>query len=535
MFVWAVKKKNGMIYHYVLKSIRKKGKTHPVQVRVADLTGLPEKVIQVISAMLKGKDVTFQQDPSELVKILSTRYFAPLWVAIHFWLDLNVSKLAFLTKKEFKNLTALILARTVEPVECRSELRTESWLRKSALHLIFGGGPNQWDRDDFYPLLTKLSQNWETLEEHLWKQRSSVPRLYLYDITSTYFEGKGGRFAALGYSRDEKRSNPQLVLALVADQDGIPIALRILPGNTKDSSKVKDTICDLKNRFGAQKAVMIMDRGMNSEANLEKLQGDNLDYILALPHKQAREFLLTHNTDLEWELFDQRYIAEWVEDDKRYVLCRNPNAAHRDKKTRTRILGRAIERLDKLKNMVESGRIKNRDKILVRVVKILTQTKTEKYFRYQVETGQFSYEQTELTELLRLYEGCYVLQTSLKTTRKEEIDQSYRNQREIEEVFKSCKDELHLRPNFHKKTDNIFGHIYLTFLAHLVKKRLELKLRTNTCTQKGSSFLAAFSEITVNRIQINSLNQDVITELTPTQIKLANFAGLNIPTGPLKR
>ena len=200
------------------------------------------------------------------------------------------------------------------------------------------------------------------------------------------------------------------------------------------------------------------------------------------------------------------------------------------------ILGRAIERLEKLKNMVEKGRIKNRDKILVRVVKILTQTKTEKYFQYNVETGQFSYEQTELTELLRLYEGCYVLQTSLKKpTSKEEIDQSYRNQREIEEVFKSCKDELHLRPNFHKKSDNIFGHIYLTFLAHLVKKRLELKLKTNGWSKKGSTFFTAFREITVNRIEVNSQSQDVITELTPTQNTQAAFAGVTIPTGSLQR
>jgi len=536
MFLRTVTKKNDKRYHYLLKSVRKKGKTHPVQVRVADLTGLPENIIQVIGAMLKGKDVTIHQSASKLVRVLSTRYFAPLWIAIHFWLDLKVSSLSFFTKKEFKNLTALVLARTVEPLKCRSELRTESWLRKSALHHILGGGPNQWDRDEFYPLLTKLTQNWDKLEEHLWNQRSSVPRLYLYDITSTYFEGKGGLYAALGYSRDEKRSNPQLVLALVADQDGLPIALRILPGNTKDSTTVKDTITDLKNRFGAQKAVMIMDRGMNTEENLEELQGSELDYILALPHKRAREFLLSHNQDLQWDLFDQRHIAEWVEKNKRYILCRNPNVAHRDRNTRERILGRAIERLEKLKNMVKKGRIKNRDKILVRVVKILTQTKTEKYFQYKVETGQFSYEQTDLTQLLELYEGCYVLETSLKEpTTKEEIDQAYRNQREIEEVFKSCKDELHLRPNFHKKNDNIFGHIYLTFLAHLVKKRLELKLKTNACTEKGSSFLSAFSEITVNRIEINSQNQDVITELIPKQSKKASLAGVTIPTGPIHR
>lgn len=536
MYLRTVTKKNGKRYHYLLKSVRKKGKTHPVQIRVADLTGLPENIIQVIGAMLKGKNVAVHKSASELVKVLSTRYFAPLWIAIQFWLDLRVDRLPFFTKKEFKNLTALVLARTVEPVKCRSELRTESWLRKSGLHLILGGGPNQWDRDQFYPLLTKLTQNWEQMEEHLWKQRSSVPRLYLYDITSTYFEGKGGLFAALGYSRDEKSSNPQLVLALVADQDGIPIALRILPGNTKDSTTVKDTITDLKKRFGAEKAVLIMDRGMRAEGNLEGLQGTELDYIMALSHKQAREFLLNHNKDLQWDLFDQRHIAEWVENSKRYILCRNPNAARRDRNTRERILSRAIERLDKLKQMIDKGRIKNRDKILVRVVKILTQTKTEKYFQYKVETAEFSYEQTELTQLLELYEGCYVLETSLSDqTTKQEVDQAYRNQREIEEVFKSCKDELHLRPNFHQKNDNIFGHIYLTFLSHLVKKRLELKLKTNACTEKGSSFLSDFSEISVNRIEINSQVQDVITELSPAQIKKANFAGVTIPTGSIQR
>ena len=102
MYLRTVTKKNGKRYHYLLKSVRKKGKTHPVQIRVADLTGLPENIIQVIGAMLKGKNVAVHKSASELVKVLSTRYFAPLWIAIQFWLDLRVDRLPFLRRRSSK-------------------------------------------------------------------------------------------------------------------------------------------------------------------------------------------------------------------------------------------------------------------------------------------------------------------------------------------------------------------------------------------------------------------------------------------------
>jgi transposase len=422
----------------------------------------------------------------------------------------------------------------VEPVKCRSELRTAAWLRKSAAHMFLGGSPSQWSRDDFYPLLTKLSANWAQVEEHLWRHREELPRLYLYDITSTYFEGAGGSFGALGYSRDEKRRNPQVVIALVADQDGLPVAIRILPGNTKDSSTVKTIIAGLKEKFGVEKAVAIMDRGMRTEANLEVIKNEGLDYVMALPHKAARKFLLAHNDHLQWDLFDERSLAEWTEAGKRYVLCRNPASVDRDRKTMERLLSRAAERLDKLTAMAVKGRIKNRDAILARAVKILTQTKTDQYFLYEVKPGQFRYWRTEQVAWADLYAGCYVLETTLSAAAdKEEIDRAYRQQREIEEVFKSCKDELHLRPNFHQKDANICGHIHLTFLAHYLKKALELKIRKNGGREKGTTFLGKFTDIAVNLIEINSERQHVITEMTGEQIQRARMAGVQIPTGPV--
>lgn len=534
MFLRKLIKQNGRTYYYVLKSVFDKKKGYCVHERIADLSKLPFEIIMGVKAMLSGERflISPKNNIEKIIKIISSRYFGPLWVFLHFWFELNLSGL--FTRAEYKNLTALVLARTTEPKKCRSELKTFEWLRKTSLHLIFGGSEKQWQRKNFYPLLTKLTDTWGTIETALWEERKSVPRLYLYDITSTYFEGCGGSFGALGYSRDEKRHNPQVVIALVSDEKGIPIALRILPGNTKDSTTVEDSINELKAKYQAEKTVIIMDRGMQGGTDIDTITGRDLDFIIALKHKKAREFLLNHHADLEWDLFDKRNIAEWYEGTKRYIVCHNPEVAKKDHNVRNKILERAEKRLDSLVNMAKKGRIKNKNKILTRTVKILTQTKSEKYFEYDVGEGHFKYKRTKHVSWDEMYEGCYILETSLDdNVAKEEIDSSYRTQREVEEVFKSCKSELNLRPNFHKKDANIFGHIYLTFLAHYIKRKIELRLKENGLDEKGSYFLDRFSDIVLSNVDINGERDQVVTELDNNQNSLLKMLKISMPSGAI--
>ena len=323
-----------------------------------------------------------------------------------------------------------------------------------------------------------------------------------------------------------------MVIALAADERVLPVAVRILRGNTKDDSTVQDAVKQLQQKYNAEKVALVMDRGMRGEANLEALQKSDFAYIIALKHKEAREFLKTYNSELEWELFDQRSIAEWQEGDKRYVLCRNPETAKRDRKTREKILSRAEKRLDGLVTMAEKGRIKNKEKILVRVVKILTQTKTHAYFSYTAEEGVFTYQRTDRVPLDEAYEGCYVLETSLeKGISPKEVDDRYHTQHEVEEIFKACKDELSLRPNHHQKDENIAGHIYLTFLAYFVQRYLELKLMKNQCNEKASTFLARFSDICVNSVSYNGHSDLVVTHLDKEQSNALKPLKINMPKG----
>lgn len=536
MFYRKLTKKDGKTYHYILKSVYDKKKRCSVHKQISDLTKLPIEIIGAVKSILAGKKVILTSKEENIVKIQSTRFFGPLWIAYHFWEGLGLHKVG-LTNPEYDNLTAMVIGRIVSPaVECRSELKTAEYLNRTALSHILGKSNYLWDRNNFYPILTKLTKNWDKIEKELWSRRKQVPRLYLYDITSSYFEGKGGTFGALGYSRDEKHGNPQVVIALVSDEKGMPIAIRILPGNTKDSTTVKDTISNLKSMYKAERAIMIMDRGMQSESNVEFIKENGFDFVMALKHKEGREFLKKHNCDLEWTLFDERNISQWDENGKRYIICRNPETAKRDNKTRKAIIERGKNRLEKLKNAVDKGRIKNKEKILARAVKILTQTKTEKYFVYEVGEASFSYKQSETAGWDELYEGCYVLETTLdNTVPKEEVDSNYRNQHEIEEIFKSCKSELNIRPNFHKKDENIFGHIYLTFLSHLVKRTIELQLKENGYNEKGSYALNRFSDITMNQVIINHESELVVTELNADHRRLADMLGISIPTGQISR
>ncbi len=503
---------------------------------MADLTSLPQEVVKTLKDMLAGKRVERVPDAGKLVSIRSSSLFGPLWIASIFWFKLRLNQLPFFSRGEFMNLSAMVLGRVVDPVKCRSELRTAEWLRRSATDMILGKSGNKWSRDPFYPLLTKLSEHWDELERHLWEGRGSRPKLYLYDITSTYFEGRGGSFGKFSYSRDEKKSNPQVVVALVADESGVPVALRILPGNTKDSSTVIDMAEELKQTFGIEKAVLTMDRGMRTEANIAYLKKNGLDYIMALKHKEAREHLKEQNGKLEWNLFDERSIAEWFEDGKRYVICRNPDAAKRDRYTRERIIQRGEERLEKLRRSANSGRIKDQTKITARAAKIFFQTKTERYFGWKAGKGTLDFwRKNELLDIEENYEGYYVIETTLSESDadKIEIDSAYRNQREIEKVFKSCKDELHLRPNFHISDENIAGHIRLTFLAHMVKKRLELALQKSGINEKGSTFLNRFDGIMLNEVAVAGRTVHVVTELNEKEKKDLSKIGITMPSGTI--
>ena len=171
MFVRRLKKGH-KTYFYVIKAYYDKKKKAPRQKRVADITGLPAQLIDIIREFLRGKKIILSTDKElSLLKISASRFFGPLWICLHFWLELRMDEVVT-DKKEFRRLTGMVLARVIAPC---SEMAMAKYLRKTALHQLWGGEESQWQREYFYPILTRLSELWPSIEDHLWRQREKAP------------------------------------------------------------------------------------------------------------------------------------------------------------------------------------------------------------------------------------------------------------------------------------------------------------------------------------------------------------------------
>ena len=230
----------------------------------------------------------------------------------------------------------------------------------------------------------------------MYQRREKPVRLFFYDITSTYFEGRKAEIARYGYSRDHRSDRKQVVIGLVTDSDGIPISMEVFDGNTRDCSTVKGKIDELKNRFNVEKACFVGDRGMKTEANVEHIRDAGLDFILALHHREVLKLVEEHGPT-QMELFDERGIADISIDGRRLVVCRNPIAGADTKRRRDELLQLTGEKLESIRIRVEKGRLKKPDAIRRAVDRPFSKWKTEKFFKINIEESSFSFERNRQT------------------------------------------------------------------------------------------------------------------------------------------
>ncbi len=329
-----------------------------------------------------------------------------------------------------------------------------------------------------YAALDFLDEHRKQIEEALYSRRRKPSRLFFYDITSTYFEGRKAEPARFGYSRDHRSDRKQVVIGLVTDSDGVPICVEVFEGNTRDCSTVKSKIDDLKNRFNVAEACFVGDRGMKTEANIEHLRAEGLDFILALHHREVLKLVEEHGPT-QMGLFDERNIADINVGDRRLVVCRNPIAGGDTKRRRDELLRLTEEKLERLRIRVEKGGLKKPDAIRKVVDRPFARWKTEKFFKINIEESSFSFERNQETiNAAARLDGVYVIETTLSADEMgdEDIQNSYKLLQLVERAFRCSKEELCVRPVFHWKESRIRGHVFLCFLSYLVERLLQLCL-----------------------------------------------------------
>jgi transposase len=307
----------------------------------------------------------------------------------------------------------------------------------------------------------------------------------LYDVSSTYLEGTGCELGEYGYNRDKKKGKTQIVFGLLCDENGCPIAVEVFKGNTKDSSTLVNQIEKVKNRFGIKNIIWVSDRGIltNAQINESIKPREGIDYITGLTRPQIRK--LVEVEAIQLGLFDEINLVEFECKDypsERLIACRNPLIAEKNRKQREALLERVEQELEQIVAATkrEKRALKGKEKIALRVAKILNKYKVNKYYNLEIEEQEFNYSRkAELITQEKALDGIYVLRTTVKKTVMDSFStvKAYKNLSQVEEAFRCYKSiDLKVRPIYHYKGERVKAHILLCMLAYYVEWHLRQSL-----------------------------------------------------------
>jgi transposase len=297
----------------------------------------------------------------------------------------------------------------------------------------------------------------------------------LYDLSSSYFEGTTCPLAKRGYSRDGKHGLLQVNYGLLTNAQGCPVAVSVHEGNTSDSTTFLPEVRRLRTDFGIERMVMVGDRGMIAQKAIDAMRDtEGVGWITALKSVSIRA--LVEQGHLQLDLFDERNLLELSSPDypgERLMACRNPPLAERRARTREALLEATEKNLEKIKARVASAKLAGKEKIGVRVGKIVNQYKVAKHFELEIGEATFSFRRkADSIAAEAALDGIYIIRTSVPANEMEAADcvRNYKSLANVERAFRSLKTvDLKVRPIHHRLADRVRSHIFLCMLAYYIE------------------------------------------------------------------
>ena len=382
-------------------------------------------------------------------------------------------------------VVALIVQRLLAP---RSKLATARGLaeetRTSTLSDVLALPPG--DEDDLYAALDWLLPRQAAIEEALARRHLQAGQLVLYDVTSTYFEGRRCPLAKRGHSRDGKRDKLQIVFGVLTNGVGCPVAVEVFEGNTGDPKTVAAALTKARQRFGLERLILVGDRGMLTAARIrEELAGvAGLEWITALRAPAIRA--LVDGGAVQLSLFDQQDLAEITHPDypgERLIVCKNPLLAAERARKRQELLAATERDLAAIAAATQRPKrpLRGQAQIGLRVGKVLGRYKVGKHFTIAITDRTFHYHRDAAAIAAEAaLDGLYVIRTSVDAARLSapETVRSYKQLAAIERAFRSLKTvDLHVRPIHHRKADRVRAHVFLCLLAYYVEWHMRQALK----------------------------------------------------------
>ena len=450
---------------------------------LANLSKWPPVVVEGLRILLKGG--TAVADLTTAFDITRSRPHGHVAAVLGTLRKLRLDRtLAATASPERERAIALIVARILAP---SSKLATARGLaadtaRDSLAEML---GIESVDEDELYAAMDWLLERQGTIEKRLARRHLSDGALVLYDLTSTYFEGRCCPLAKRGYSRDGRRDKLQIVFGLLCNREGCPVAVEVFDGNTADPNTVGVHIEKLRQRFALSRVVLVGDRGMLTEARIrEEVAPAGFDWISALRAPAIRE--LMSSGAVQRSMFDDTDLAEIRCDaypGERLIVCRNERLAEERARKREALLQGTEALLAPIAGATqrEKRRLSGKEKIAMRVGKVIGKYKMAKHFELDITETAFAYHRkADAIAAEAALDGLYIVRTSVPATEldAEHTVRAYKGLSVVERAFRSLKTvDLKVRPIYHYAGARVRAHVFLCMLAYYVEWHMRQRLK----------------------------------------------------------
>ena len=393
-----------------------------------------------------------------------------------------------------------------------------------------------FNEDHLYSNLDWLHKNQQAIENRLFKFRNITPEdnnFFLYDVTSSYFEGNQNELGAFGYNRDKKKGKKQIVIGLLCDEHGRPLSIEVFTGNTQDPATFSSQIKKVTTRFGGGDVTLVGDRGMIKSKQIKDILDNELHYITAITKPQM-ELLLKDNI-IQMSLFDQKIAEVETDEGVRYILRKNPIRAKDMRQSRESKI-KSLEEMINTKNVYLSEHSKAKVGIALKhASEYCNKLKLNRWIEVtantEIRTLEINIDNDALTKEEQL-DGCYVLKTDLasKHISKEDINARYKNLADVEWAFRSSKTvHLEMRPINVRLASRTRGHALVVMLAYLIIQELRHLWRDIEITVEEG--IEELGSLCINEAKLNSLlSTGIIPEPRKSVQKLLDAANVRLPT-----
>jgi len=437
----------------------------------------------------------------EQVRCEDSREAGPVHVGHEVWKKLGIDEVlgeAGLTDKEQELAEILTLNRLIEP---SSEYATPDWVSRTAIPDLLGEEYDDLNYRLLYGNLDKLHEHREFIERGLAQRERTLFNLsssiYLYDLTSTYFEGSAERnpAAKYGYSRDKRSDCKQVVVGLILNSDAFPIGHEIFDGNTVDCTTVENMLAALGRRTEEAKGLtVVVDRGMSDADNLERIKAAGHHYLVAAKQTERHKWLAEFEQEDGWTEIARGtkpslkepqepgvLIKRFRRDGETFVLCISDGRKEKDKAIRERQEKRLLKDLSALQKRIEKGGLKSVKKIHESIGRLKERyPRVTRYWLidYNETTAQLQFEKDETKQATaKKVDGAYVLRTDRDDLSDQEVWKHYVMLSRVEAAFRDMKSPLAVRPVYHQLQNRVEAHVFVCVLAYHLLIAIETLLR----------------------------------------------------------